>query len=533
MATDDSGNMETPGAGVSITVNCPCTIWGGNRTPLEVDGGSANPITVGVKFTSDTFGTVTGIRFYKSAKNTGTHIGQLWTSSGQLLSSATFSGESASGWQTVTFATPVPINPNTTYIASYFAPNGHFASDDGVMFADPSPSGVPTTMDSAPLHAVRSTLANPNGVFANGTNPTFPATADLADNFWVDLSFSAQPAPGPVVAAPAATAGYASASVSWAAPATGGPVTTYTVTPFVSGVAQAPTLVTGSPAGTSTTVTGLTNGTSYSFTVTASNPVGSAAPSPQSNLVTPSATASSVINGGFEGGLPPWSARGVTVPTVTTAKPHTGTHSAQLGALSGTSPEPNGSSTLTQTVTVPVGQSQLSFWYWTGSQDQVCGPGTTGPATCTSDWSEAQIQTTAGATLAQVFKSNTNAQAWVQVTFSTTAWAGQTVRLYFNDHDDGSSPPDDTWAYVDDVSVNTTGPATAPSAPTGATATAGSASATVSWTAPGNGGSPITSYTVTPFVGATAQRRRRSPGPRRRRPRPSANSRPERVTPSR
>ena len=48
-----------------------------------------------------------------------------------------------------------------------------------------------------------------------------------------------------------------------------------------------------------------------------------------------------------------------------------------------------------------------------------------------------------------------------------------------------------------------TGAATAPAAPTGVSATAGNASATVSWTAPSNGGSPITSYTVTPHTGAT------------------------------
>ena len=46
----------------------------------------------------------------------------------------------------------------------------------------------------------------------------------------------------------------------------------------------------------------------------------------------------------------------------------------------------------------------------------------------------------------------------------------------------------------------------APSAPTGATAEADSKSALVSWTAPSSdGGSAITGYTVTPFVGATAQ----------------------------
>jgi hypothetical protein len=49
-------------------------------------------------------------------------------------------------------------------------------------------------------------------------------------------------------------------------------------------------------------------------------------------------------------------------------------------------------------------------------------------------------------------------------------------------------------------------PATAPGAPTAVTAAAGNAQADVSWTAPAsNGGSPITNYVVTPFIGATAQ----------------------------
>ena len=36
-------------------------------------------------------------------------------------------------------------------------------------------------------------------------------------------------------------------------------------------------------------------------------------------------------------------------------------------------------------------------------------------------------------------------------------------------------------------------------------ATPGDGSATVSWTAPGDGGSAITSYTITPYIGSTAQ----------------------------
>jgi hypothetical protein len=47
--------------------------------------------------------------------------------------------------------------------------------------------------------------------------------------------------------------------------------------------------------------------------------------------------------------------------------------------------------------------------------------------------------------------------------------------------------------------------ATVPGALTNMVATAGNGSATVNWTAPSNGGSAITSYTITPYVGTTAQ----------------------------
>jgi titin len=44
-----------------------------------------------------------------------------------------------------------------------------------------------------------------------------------------------------------------------------------------------------------------------------------------------------------------------------------------------------------------------------------------------------------------------------------------------------------------------------PQAPTGVSAVPTNGGATVSWTAPGNNGSAITGYTVTPFIGAAAQ----------------------------
>src|SRR5205823_14318869 len=67
-----------------------------SAAPAPGGGGDTNSVEVGVKFRADTSGSVTGIRFYKLSVNTGPHIGSLWTSTGTLLASATFTGETAS-----------------------------------------------------------------------------------------------------------------------------------------------------------------------------------------------------------------------------------------------------------------------------------------------------------------------------------------------------------------------------------------------------------------------------------------------------
>ena len=173
-------------------MNCPCSIWGTGTSPGTADSGDPASIEVGVKFKTDTFGSVTGIRFYKASTNTGTHIGNLWTSTGQLLASATFTGESASGWQQVNFAQPVPLNPNTTYVASYFAPKGHY-SQDGVLLLHNSPAGADATItnvDSPPLHALRNTNGVVNGVYSYAGSSTFPTSTLNAANYWVDAVFS-------------------------------------------------------------------------------------------------------------------------------------------------------------------------------------------------------------------------------------------------------------------------------------------------------------------------------------------------------
>ena len=176
-AVDDSGNIESPSAGRQLNVGCTCSIWG-TSTPTLNDSGSATAVEVGVKFRSDVSGKVTGVRFYKNSRNTGTHVGNLWTASGTKLATVTFSNETTSGWQQATFSTPVSINANTTYVVSYHAPSGHTAQDENYLFPNPSPNPYARShVDSPPLHALRNTNGVVNGLYRNGSASAFPTNS--------------------------------------------------------------------------------------------------------------------------------------------------------------------------------------------------------------------------------------------------------------------------------------------------------------------------------------------------------------------
>src|SRR4026207_2041443 len=68
-------------------------------------------------------------RYSRGPPNPGPHVGSLWSASGSLLARATFTGETATGWQQASFSQPVAVTANTTYVASYHAPSGGYALD--------------------------------------------------------------------------------------------------------------------------------------------------------------------------------------------------------------------------------------------------------------------------------------------------------------------------------------------------------------------------------------------------------------------
>ena len=155
------------------------SIWSSSTVPATPWYNDA-PATLGVKFRSDVSGLVTGIRFYKGDGNTGTHIGLLYSSTGTLLAQATFTSETAAGWQQVNFSSAVPLAANTTYIAAFFSMSG-FAYNPNYFTS----SGA----DSAPLHALRSGVDGPNSVYMYGAAQQFPSFTYGDSNYWVDLLF--------------------------------------------------------------------------------------------------------------------------------------------------------------------------------------------------------------------------------------------------------------------------------------------------------------------------------------------------------
>ncbi|MFI5896533.1 DUF4082 domain-containing protein [Actinoplanes sp. NPDC051513] len=191
-AADDSANLGGNSAARTLNLTGSNTLYGARvpDNPAETDSGGWE---LGVKFKPTVDGFITGIRFYKGTGNTGTHTGTLWSSSGSKIVSGTFGSETGSGWQKLTFSTAVPVTAGTTYVASYYAPNGHYAADFFSYYSY-------RDWVSGPISALRSTQASGNGVFKAGSTG-FPNQTYNDTNYYVDVVFNSAESAPPAVAA--------------------------------------------------------------------------------------------------------------------------------------------------------------------------------------------------------------------------------------------------------------------------------------------------------------------------------------------
>ena len=139
-----------------------------------------------MKFTSSVAGTVTGVRFYKQTWMGGyLHVGHLWSSSGTLLATATFTNETSYGWQQVNFASPVAIQANTVYIVSFSTGGGYFGITTGYFNSGGYTNG--------PLEALSNSVSGGDGVYNRAG--LFPDVDSNGMNFWTDVTFTPSSAP--------------------------------------------------------------------------------------------------------------------------------------------------------------------------------------------------------------------------------------------------------------------------------------------------------------------------------------------------
>jgi hypothetical protein len=161
----------------------------------------------------------------------------------------------------------------------------------------------------------------------------------------------------------------------------------------------------------------------------------------------PNATANVVADPGFESGgfSSGWTSCGSAAASLSSAQAHSGTFSA----LSGTTkkPEINGTAGVCQTIAVPTGAT-LTLWVYEGTNDTIKYVD-----------QEGDVRSTSGTVLKNLFKEATTTGGWVQRTYSLSAYAGQTVQLYFGVKANAYAS-DYVYQYVDDVSVTGSGGAT-------------------------------------------------------------------------
>jgi fibro-slime domain-containing protein/RHS repeat-associated protein len=350
------------------------------------------------------------------------------------------------------------------------------------------------------------------GGLTNGTEYVFIVRAANALGNGPESQPSAPVTPAVVAGAPtnvlATIAGVATASVSWSAPVSNGgaPITGYTVTSSPGGLT-----VSAAGSAVSAAVSGLTLGTTYTFTVTATNRVGTGPASAPSNAVTAATTpgaptAVTAVDGNASAtvtwtplastGFSPISSYTVTSsPGGVTTTVNGATTSAVVNGLT------NGTQyTFTVRAANAVGSGPSSAPSNPVTPATVPGAPTTvvaavaGDASIRVTWSPPASNGGAPITGYTVTSTPGGLTASVDGATTSATVTGLIVGTTYTFRVTATNRKGTGAASAPSNAVTAAG---APGAPTNVTAVDGNTAATVTWTPPAsNGSSPITAYEV-------------------------------------
>lgn len=148
-----------------------------NQQPSNSNATDGVDYELGMKVRSTKAGQIVAIRFWKAPSESNTHVGKIWTATGSLLTSVSFTNETASGWQEKELSTPLTIQANTSYIVSVNTANTYFVI---------SSLGLQTSVVNGDLSSVAD---GNNGVY--GSSNSFPTNSFRTSNYFRDIVFVA------------------------------------------------------------------------------------------------------------------------------------------------------------------------------------------------------------------------------------------------------------------------------------------------------------------------------------------------------
>lgn len=397
--------------------------------------------------------------------------------------------------------TSVVGTPGNQQVSVAFTPPSALGTGTVSYTATSSPGSFTTTGASSPLVVTG---------LDNGTAYTFTVTATNSFGFSTsEASASVTPRTVPSApAAPTATRGNVSAAVSWTAPSNGGNAISDYIVQYSSNSGSTWTTFTdGVSTTTSTNVTGLVNGTAYVFQVAAVNDAGTGSYSSASSSVTPATTpgapTSVTATPGNVSAAVSWTAPASNGAAITD---YVVQFSSDSGSTWSTFADGTSSSTSATVTGLDNGTSYVFRVAATNSVD-------------TGDYSSASSPITPRTVPgAPASVTSTPSNGSVSISFTAPASnGGSAITSYQHSTDNVNyvttatnpfaiSGTNGTAITVYVRAVNVAGfgastsaastPRTVPDQVGTPTSSLGDRRFTISWTAPGNGGSAITGYRV-------------------------------------
>lgn len=148
------------------------SIWSAEDVPTVLSDPNDRSVEVGTEFTSASDGVITAVRLYQGPEDTGATEATIWSAYGTKVATVRLP-PGARGWREARLTNPLPVEADRSYVVSYRAAHGHYASTPGA-FAEGR------TVKRGWLTAL-------NGVVTEGDG--FPDQSTDGRNYYVDVVF--------------------------------------------------------------------------------------------------------------------------------------------------------------------------------------------------------------------------------------------------------------------------------------------------------------------------------------------------------